>query len=165
MKQALLVVACLVKYKDKFLVIKRAEDPYKGLLSLPGGKIEYYEHPVQAALREVKEETGLDVTFDKMLGVMSEILETSEETRQFVIFITSCIAKTDKFVNSPEGELAWITKNEWLQLKDKFVPSDWQIVKELCFEKNSTLEMREVKICRKEKNGQTSYELQEFKSP
>src|SRR5690242_15206567 len=52
------VVEVFVVYKDKVLL--RLHDKYKIWLSI-GGHIELNEDPNQAALREVKEEVGLDV--------------------------------------------------------------------------------------------------------
>lgn len=43
-----------------------------GLWGLPGGKIEQGESVKEAALREVKEETGLNIEITKLLGVYSE---------------------------------------------------------------------------------------------
>ena len=41
--------------------IKREKKPFVGFYLPPGGHIEEGEHPIKAAIREVKEETGLDV--------------------------------------------------------------------------------------------------------
>ena len=56
---------------NKILLVKRAVDPGKGLLGLPGGFIEKGESPGVAAERELKEETGLDGSAEKVLGVCS----------------------------------------------------------------------------------------------
>ena len=45
----------------RLLLIQRGHDPHRGLWSLPGGRIEPGESPEQALVREVHEETGLDV--------------------------------------------------------------------------------------------------------
>ncbi len=51
--------------RPSFLVIERASDPsdhWSGHLSFPGGKIEDGESALQAALRECREEIGLDLS-------------------------------------------------------------------------------------------------------
>lgn len=47
-------------HKDMLLVLKDRPDWQKGKLNLPGGKIEDGETPLEAAVRELKEETGYD---------------------------------------------------------------------------------------------------------
>jgi len=53
---------------DKVLYGVRSLEPNKGKLSLPGGFIEVGETAEQAAIREVKEELGLDVKLQDCLG-------------------------------------------------------------------------------------------------
>ena len=50
-------------------MLQRANKPFKDYWVLPGGFIGYTETVQEAAMREVKEETGLDITLDKIIGV------------------------------------------------------------------------------------------------
>lgn len=55
-------VACFIRDKEgKLLVVRRAKEPAKGTLDLPGGFVDMFESAEDAARREVAEETGLHV--------------------------------------------------------------------------------------------------------
>ena len=53
--------AFIVNDRDELLVVRRAKDPAKGTLDLPGGFCDMYETVEEGMRREIKEETGLDV--------------------------------------------------------------------------------------------------------
>jgi 8-oxo-dGTP diphosphatase len=52
----------------RLLLIQRGHDPHRGSWSLPGGRVEAGESPEQAIVREVREETGLDVVPGRLVG-------------------------------------------------------------------------------------------------
>ena len=54
-------VALILNEKNELLVCRRAKDPAKGTLDLPGGFIDMNETGEEGVAREVLEETGLDV--------------------------------------------------------------------------------------------------------
>jgi 8-oxo-dGTP diphosphatase len=61
--------AAIVEFpNDKILLIKRATIPFKGYWALPGGKVDAGENIMQTVMREVKEETGLNVKIVKKIG-------------------------------------------------------------------------------------------------
>jgi 8-oxo-dGTP diphosphatase len=64
-------VAVLILQDGKILLAKRNIDPQKGFWSLPAGFVDAGEDPVQAAVRECLEETGLVVTITGLLDVMA----------------------------------------------------------------------------------------------
>ena len=51
----------IVQHRDRFLVVVRKGHPAKGLLAMPGGFIEHDERIRTSALRELREETSLEV--------------------------------------------------------------------------------------------------------
>ncbi len=70
-----LVVRALIKdEKDKILMLKRSihSRSNPGLWELPGGKVEIGEDFDQALIREIKEETGLNITLKKAIGVAQQ---------------------------------------------------------------------------------------------
>jgi len=63
--------AVTIVQDGKILLVKRAVEPRKGLWSLPAGFIEIDETVEECAVREVKEETNLDVQLTGLLAVYS----------------------------------------------------------------------------------------------
>ncbi|MFX1486581.1 MAG: NUDIX domain-containing protein [Promethearchaeota archaeon] len=85
MKQPTLAVDAIIKTKnDKIVLIKRNSPPFRDSWALPGGMVEYGETVENAALREVREETGLDVIIKNLVGIYSD---PSRDPRGHVISI------------------------------------------------------------------------------
>ena len=57
---------------DEVLLIQRKYPPMAGSWAFPGGFVEQGENPIDAAVRELKEETGLDGKEPKLLMVMGD---------------------------------------------------------------------------------------------
>ncbi|NMG83062.1 MAG: NUDIX domain-containing protein [Methanosarcinales archaeon] len=67
-----LTVDIIILYHNQIVLIKRKNQPYQNCYAFPGGFVEIGETVEQAAVREAKEETGLDVTLVKLLDVYSD---------------------------------------------------------------------------------------------
>ncbi|MGD9091426.1 MAG: NUDIX hydrolase [Anaerolineales bacterium] len=64
-------VAVLVEYGGEILLVRRVNDPQRGLWTLPAGFIDAGEDPILAAERECFEETGLRIKVVELLDVFS----------------------------------------------------------------------------------------------
>jgi len=61
----------IIVENDRILLVKRAHPPRIGWWCLPAGYMEWNEHPEMTAVREVEEETGLQVKLDGFFEVYS----------------------------------------------------------------------------------------------
>jgi mutator protein MutT len=64
------VGAVIMDDKGRLLLIKRGHEPGAGLWSLPGGRIEPGETDAEALVREMREETGLEVQVGRLIGAV-----------------------------------------------------------------------------------------------
>lgn len=71
-KKINLTVDAVIKKNNSIILIKRKNEPFKDMWAIPGGFVEYNETVEHAVVREAKEETGLDVEIEKLIGVYSE---------------------------------------------------------------------------------------------
>lgn len=107
----------IVMNGDKFLMVKQTR-PTLFFWDLPGGRMEYGETPEQTVIRELKEETMLDVKPEKLLGVWWFISPTSKTHIVCITYL--CTAKdfnvdiTKNPENDPINEFMWVTKEEFL---------------------------------------------------
>ena len=58
--------------KNSIVLIKRKNDPFRGMWALPGGFVDCGETVEDAVKREAKEETGIDVLIEELVGVFSD---------------------------------------------------------------------------------------------
>tara|TARA_Y100000310_G_scaffold342208_1_gene444297 strand:+ start:1476 stop:1961 length:486 start_codon:yes stop_codon:yes gene_type:complete len=138
-KKVLPIVVCLcVRENNKveeILLIKREQNPYIGYWALIGGKIEYGEHPEQAAEREVLEETGLNSKCTGIKGVNSEILSGDHELN-FLCIMCQLIPLSDKITSDYEGEVRWFPLKA---LPEKLIPNDHLLIDKYLHQDNITI--------------------------
>jgi 8-oxo-dGTP diphosphatase len=70
--------------QNKVLLVRRKRAPSAGLWSLPGGKIENGENPREAALRELKEETGIEADVEGVLDLVT--IPAPDRTYRLTVF-------------------------------------------------------------------------------
>lgn len=134
MSKIILGTILIVIDEGKILFLKRTKPPFEGYWALPGGKIDFGEHPEETAVREIKEETGIDAKVVNIRGVLSEIVKdrkTGEKTGHYVMFICELKPLHTKTKSSEEGELRWFDLDKLEEHKDIIVPSDVHIVRKI----------------------------------
>ena len=103
---------CMVYDGDRILVLDRKNPNWPGI-TFPGGHVEERESFVASVIREVREETGLDISHVQLCGV-KQFTHKDGDYRYIVFFYkTNVFSGTLK--SSEEGKVFWIDKQ---QLKD-----------------------------------------------
>lgn len=110
------VVFVFDKDENNILMCKREKEPYKGKFNLVGGKVEENESELEAAYRELQEETGItpdDIVLTNIMNFEYKILDMELEVY---------VGKLNKEVELVEevNKLYWIDKKEDFFDMDKF---------------------------------------------
>lgn len=115
MKQTTL---CYIDNGDSYLMlhrVKKENDASHGKWIGVGGKCEADESPDECMLREVKEETGLDITEWHYRGIVTFISDTWPNEYMHLFTATAWRGEPDMSIDD-EGTLAWIPKTGLMDL-------------------------------------------------
>ena len=118
-KQITIVVGLITNEKGEVLLAKRNQPnnpQIHGKWEFPGGGIEFGEEPEQALLREIKEETGLEVVTVKLLPkIYTNVWHKGESDEDQVIIISyECTVLAGALGSDDEeiGELKYFKPSE-----------------------------------------------------
>ena len=110
-----LAVSAAIFRGDRVLIVRRARPPARGLYTLPGGGVELGETLEQAVIREVREETGLDIEPLALAGYRQVIArdDGGRIERHFVIlpFAARWVAG-DVALNEELSEAHWLMPSQ-----------------------------------------------------
>jgi ADP-ribose pyrophosphatase YjhB (NUDIX family) len=108
--------AVLVEKDGKFLLGERNKKNYNGYWVIPGGGVRYGETIKQAAVREIKEETNLDVELIKPIG-FKEILNLPEDYHTIVFYHLAKPKNLDLKASEDLSKAGFFTIEEIKKLK------------------------------------------------
>jgi ADP-ribose pyrophosphatase YjhB (NUDIX family) len=115
-----LAVSAAIFRDGRVLVVRRAQPPARGVFTLPGGGVELGETLEQAVIREVREETALEIEPLKLAGYRQMIARDAAGLveRHFVIlpFAARWIAG-EVALNDELAEAKWLLPSELAGLK------------------------------------------------
>ena len=102
-ENAELTVLCLLEEGDRILLQNRMKKDWRGY-TLPGGHVEPGESFVDAVIREMKEETGLEIIHPRLVGVKQFPIENG----RYVVFLFKATEYRGALVSSEEGPMEWV---------------------------------------------------------
>ncbi len=106
------VGVCIIN-NGKFLIGERLSKLGENTYAFPGGHLEFGETWEETAIREVKEETGLDVKEIKYLGITNDIhIDTNKH--YITIFVTAKYEGGEPINLEPHKCVGW----EWIKLEE-----------------------------------------------
>lgn len=109
---------CYIDRGDSYLMlhrVKKANDASHGKWIGVGGKCETDESPDECMLREVKEETGLEITSWHYRGIVTFISDTWPNEYMHLFTADRWTGEPDMSIDD-EGTLAWIPKSDLMNL-------------------------------------------------
>ena len=104
-------VAVVVTRGDKVLLIKRGKEPRKGTWTVPGGSVELGETLAEAAAREVREETGINIEAGRPFTAIDAIYHDQEGGLKFhyvIIYMEASYLNGKPEASDDAQEARWV---------------------------------------------------------
>jgi len=124
--QPFVVVGSIVVNDNKFLLVQEGQGTEKGLWNQPAGWLDMGEHVIDGALRETKEETGLELEMVGFLGIYNLMKPRKGEMNHAIklIFAIKALSDQPKFDTNEILDAKWFTLEEVEALGDKLRDPD-----------------------------------------
>ena len=100
----------IVEQEGQVLLVRRVNEPGRGLWSIPAGFVDAYEDPARAAERECLEETGLRVRITRVLDVVAG--REHPRGADFIIVYAADVLDGALDAKDDADQVGWFTKDD-----------------------------------------------------
>jgi 8-oxo-dGTP diphosphatase len=108
-------VGAILLRRDRILMAQRGKEPLKGWWSLPGGALEIGESLHDGVCREVREETGLEVTPVRMFEIFERIIRDDSGAPEYHYVLIDYICRVTGGKLFPGDDVCAV---EWVRRRD-----------------------------------------------
>jgi len=105
--------AVFIQREGRILLIKRAVEPERGKWALPAGYVDALEDPRVAAVREVQEETGLEV---RLTGLLDVFYSQRRPGASIIIVYAAEVIGGDLRPQDDAADVAWCSPDDLPEL-------------------------------------------------
>jgi len=108
---------CYIKKNNKTLMlhrVKKENDMHKNKWNGLGGKLIPGESPEECVIREIKEESGLNIKTPSLKGIIT--FPKFDNIEDWLVFVFTANQFSGELIDSDEGNLKWIDNSDILNL-------------------------------------------------
>lgn len=111
------IAGCVIEKDNKILMVQEGLDFCYGEWNYPAGHVDEFENITESAIREVKEETGLDVKLTSVLPICETKLKN--ETHIIIRFVAEVIGGEIQFDSKEILDVKWIDVKDIEKMTEK----------------------------------------------
>lgn len=118
-----IIVGGVIEKNGKFLLVQEAKESCRGMWSNPAGHLEDNENLLDAAKREILEETGCQVELTGVLQIANRVLK--DDTLLGIIFCAKLLEENISYNKKEILDVKWFSYEEIISMKKEIREFDW----------------------------------------
>lgn len=118
-----IIVGGVIEKNGKFLLVQEAKENCRGMWSNPAGHLEDNENLLNAAKREILEETGCQVELTGVLQIANRVLK--DDTLLGIIFCAKLLEENISYNKKEILDVKWFSYEEIISMKKEIREFNW----------------------------------------